>query len=69
MASQFSYIEARKAFPCFDEPAFKAVFKTKIIHDSSLNAISNMPVVSRTSLYVVYLISSQYSGLLGRQET
>ena len=51
MTSQLSYIEARKSFPCFDEPTFKAVFKIRIIHDSSLTAISNMPVASKTTLY------------------
>lgn len=34
-------VYARRAFPCFDEPAFKSVFKVKIEHDEKYNAISN----------------------------
>lgn len=42
--SQFEPVEARKAFPSFDEPAYKALFKIKVRHDSSVEAISNMPI-------------------------
>ncbi|MHB8632129.1 MAG: M1 family metallopeptidase, partial [Candidatus Limnocylindria bacterium] len=43
-ATQFEAAEARRAFPCFDEPEFKARFSVALIHDPSLAAISNMPV-------------------------
>lgn len=32
---------ARKTFPCFDEPAMKAVFHVVIIHDPGTVALSN----------------------------
>lgn len=40
-ASQMQATFARKAFPCFDEPAMKAVFNITIIHDPSTVALSN----------------------------
>jgi aminopeptidase N len=39
----FYEMEHRKAFPCFDEPSFKAVFKMNIGRTKTMTAISNMP--------------------------
>ncbi|KAJ8281245.1 hypothetical protein GJAV_G00065250 [Gymnothorax javanicus] len=36
-------IWASKVFPCFDEPAMKAVFNVTIIHRKGFQALSNMP--------------------------
>src|SRR5439155_25099013 len=42
-ATQFEAADARRAFPCFDEPEFKARFTLALVHDASLAAIANMP--------------------------
>lgn len=42
--------DARKSFPCFDEPNKKATYTVSIIHSDPYMALSNMPVQSTTSL-------------------
>jgi aminopeptidase N/puromycin-sensitive aminopeptidase len=47
-ASQFEATDARRAFPSFDEPAYKATFDITAIADKGLVAISNQKVISDT---------------------
>jgi puromycin-sensitive aminopeptidase len=47
-ATQFEATDARRAFPCWDEPDFKAVFSTTLVIDSALTAVSNSAIVSET---------------------
>lgn len=43
-ATQFAATDARRCFPCFDEPDMKAVFRVTLDAPSNLTALSNMPV-------------------------
>ncbi|MBI2158295.1 MAG: M1 family metallopeptidase [Candidatus Rokubacteria bacterium] len=45
-ATQFEATDARRAFPCWDEPAFKAVFAVTLAIDPALTAVSNTRVVA-----------------------
>jgi puromycin-sensitive aminopeptidase len=47
-ATQFEATDARRAFPCWDEPDFKAIFATTLVVDPHLTAISNTSVVSES---------------------
>jgi puromycin-sensitive aminopeptidase len=48
--TQFEATEARRAFPCWDEPAFKAVFQVTLVIPEGLTAISNTRIVSEELL-------------------
>uniref|UniRef100_A0A6Q2X648 Aminopeptidase n=1 Tax=Esox lucius TaxID=8010 RepID=A0A6Q2X648_ESOLU len=51
-ASQMQPTDARKVFPCFDEPAMKATFKVTIIHRPGTTALANGKERGKKTKYV-----------------
>lgn len=49
-ATQMEPTDARRMFPCFDEPDRKATFKLTVNCDADLACVSNAPVESETAL-------------------
>jgi aminopeptidase N len=47
-STQFQSVNARLAFPCFDQPDRKAKFTLALAHDPQFSAIANMPLESTT---------------------
>ncbi len=48
--TQMQPTDCRRAFPCFDEPDFKAVFSLTLVVADGLTAISNSPEINRRSM-------------------
>jgi len=47
LSTQFESTDARRMFPCWDEPAFRATFELTVTVASGWTAVSNMPIAQR----------------------
>ena len=50
LVTQFEVADARRMFPGWDEPAFKATFQLSVTLPKALTVVSNMPIASTTPL-------------------
>jgi aminopeptidase N len=50
LGSQFEATDARRFFPCWDEPSFRSRFQLTVVVPENFIAISNMPVEKETKI-------------------
>jgi puromycin-sensitive aminopeptidase len=48
--TQFEHSDARRAFPCWDEPSFKATYQVNLVVPNDLAAYSNSPEIASSDL-------------------
>ena len=52
VVTKFESKDARKAWPCFDEPSLKATWKITIQHPKTFHALSNMHVEKKVCSFI-----------------
>jgi aminopeptidase N len=84
LGTQFEATDARRMFPCWDEPSFRAKFQLSTVVPENFSAVSNMPVEEETkteggkeirfaispsmSSYLVVLCAGEFESIEGEQD-
>ena len=50
LGTQFEPTDARRVFPCWDEPVYRATYDVTLVVPEKLMAVANMPIVHETAL-------------------
>ena len=54
-STQFQITDARRAFPCLDEPELKAKFSLSLGRTKDMKSVSNMPIKKKgQTMWVIY---------------
>uniref|UniRef100_A0A1I8I2N5 Aminopeptidase n=1 Tax=Macrostomum lignano TaxID=282301 RepID=A0A1I8I2N5_9PLAT len=58
--TKFQPTDARKAFPCLDEPQLKATYTAELVHQPEYTALANMPQLGSRENYTDNLVLTRF---------